>query len=346
MAEARPSIVLKDSTLREGLDTPGVTFTTRGKVRIAEALVAAGVAEAEVVAPSRVREDLAFARAIKRHGVPLRASGLIYASGPRWAEELDECAGALDRVDLLMPLSPHREPRELPEKRDRLLAALARPAPEGLEVGVGFPHALRVEARVLVDLGRRAVAAGAKRVTVYDTNGGAEPFAIRDVLAQLTAELRVPVFFHGHDDLGLATANAWAAVLGGATGLDVTVNGLGDRAGNASLEQVATLLEVRGFASGLRLRELPKVSRLVARLSGVAVPPLAPVLGAYVFAHRSPSHLSVPSEFEAFDPALVGARRRLIGPTRPRGEAGGHGAAAARRGPSPPRRGGNGRGRR
>jgi isopropylmalate/homocitrate/citramalate synthase len=97
--------------------------------------------------------------------------------------------------------------------------------------------------------------------------------------------------------------------------LDVTVNGLGDRAGNASLEQLATLLRVRGFATGIRLAELPKLSRLVARLSGVVVSPLAPVVGEYAFAHRSPSHLPVPEEFEAFDPELLGARRRLERPS-------------------------------
>lgn len=306
------TVVLKDSTLREGLDTPGVAFTEREKLRIADALVAAGVTEAEVVAPSRVREDLSFVRTLRRRGIPLRASGLIYANGPQCAQELDDCGvSRLDRVDLLMPLSEHREPRDPRQKVERLLAALAHRASQCLEVGVGFPHAMQADADFLVDIASRAVAAGAKRVTVYDTNGGADPAAVQTLLGRLSQGLGISVFFHAHNDLGLATANSWTAVLAGAAGLDVTVNGLGDRAGNASLEQVATLLHVRGFVTGVRLPELPKVSRLVARLSGVAVPALAPVVGAYVFAHKSPSHLKVPTEFEAFDPGLIGARRRL-----------------------------------
>jgi homocitrate synthase NifV len=305
-------IVLKDSTLREGLDTPGVAFGERAKLRIAAALVAAGVTEAEVVAPSRVGHDLAFVRVMKRRGMPLRASGLVYANGPRCIQEVDDCGrSGLDRLDLLMPLSPHREPRDTRQKVERLLAALAHRAWPRLEIGVGFPHALQADADFVADIGARAVAAGAKRVTVYDTNGGADPSTVRTLLGRLSRGLGAPVFFHAHNDLGLATANSWAAVLAGASGLDVTVNGLGDRAGNASLEQVATLLHIRGFATGVKLPELPKVSRLVARLSGVAVPHLAPVVGAYVFAHKSPSHLAVPTEFEAFDPGLVGGRRRL-----------------------------------
>jgi homocitrate synthase NifV len=100
---------------------------------------------------------------------------------------------------------------------------------------------------------------------------------------------------------GSPPANALAAVLGGARGLDVTVNGLGDRAGNASLEQVAMALALRGFATGVVPERLCDASQLVAELSGVSVSKLAPVVGEFVFAHRSPGHLEVPlSEFEAF----------------------------------------------
>jgi len=308
-------VVLKDSTLREGLDTPRVAFTGRQKVQIAAALAEAGIAEAEVVAPSRVVADLPFVRSLKRRRTPLRTSGLVYAGGARVAAELEACASAgLDRVDLLMPLSPHREPRDPREKAERLLEALERAAAVALEAGVGFPHAPRAEPGFLADIAGRAARAGAARVTVYDTNGSADPAAVRTLLSGLTARLAVPVFFHGHNDLGLATANSWAAVESGAAGLDVTVNGLGDRAGNASLEQVATLLHLRGIDTGVRLAHLRRLSRLIGRASGVAVPALAPIVGAYVFAHRSPSHLSIPTEFEAFDPGLVGARRRLEPP--------------------------------
>ena len=128
----------------------------------------------------------------------------------------------------------------------------------------------------------------------------------------MKAHIGVPVFFHGHNDLGLAAANAFAAVRAGADGLDVTVNGLGDRAGNASLEQVAMILHLRGIRTGIRLETLTRLSGAVGRESGIAVSPLAPVVGAFVATHKSPGHLEIPELFEAFDPALVGVRRNIM----------------------------------
>ncbi|MGH7587080.1 MAG: hypothetical protein ACRELU_00640, partial [Gemmatimonadota bacterium] len=108
-----------------------------------------------------------------------------------------------------------------------------------------------------------------------------------------------------------ATANAWAAVEGGAAGLDVTVNGLGDRAGTASLEQVVMLLRVRGRPTGVEPSALMGLSHLVESSSGVPVSKLAPVVGRYTFDHESPAHAEAPAEFEAFDPDLVGGERSL-----------------------------------
>jgi homocitrate synthase NifV len=123
----------------------------------------------------------------------------------------------------------------------------------------------------------------------------------------------VPLFFHAHNDLGLATANSLAAVQAGADGLDATVNGLGDRAGNASLEQVAMVLYLKGFSTGISLRELKPLCEAVAEESGIPIPALAPVLGSYTATHKSPGHLQAPELFEAFDPSLVGLERKIDG---------------------------------
>ena len=111
-----------------------------------------------------------------------------------------------------------------------------------------------------------------------------------------------------------ATANSFAAVSAGATVIDATVNGLGDRAGNASLEQIAVLLEREGFETGIDLSQLRPVSELVAERSGVPVSGLAPIIGDYAFDHRSPSHLAEPAEFEAVQPSATYRQHRL-GPT-------------------------------
>jgi len=305
-----PGVRLKDVTLREGLDTPGVDFSPAARARILRALDRAGIEEAEIVAPARVAKDLARARSLPRGRICL--SGLVYATTAGVEDDIARCAEVLDRVDVLMPLSSRRPPAARAAKIRQLTSALRRAAGAGIELGAGFPHAFTADDRLLHEIGRAAADAGARRITLYDTSGAAEPFALRDRVAAVVDAIGLPIFFHGHDDLGLATANAWAAVCAGASGLDVTVNGLGDRAGNVSLEQAAMLLRAHGTPAAVRLETLRPLARLVARESDIPVSPLAPVVGAYAFAHRSPSHLPRPREFEAFDPALIGATRRVV----------------------------------
>jgi homocitrate synthase NifV len=315
-------VLLKDATLREGLDTPGVSFSVAQRQVLARQLAKLGVAELEVVAPARVLPDLELAGALRAEGSGPRISGLVYASSPAGPREIAAAAQILDRFDVLMPLSPRREP-QAPEAKIRLLVEfLALASREPAEVGAGFPHATQADPGFLLEIIDSAVRAGARRITIYDTNGSGDPFAIHALLAQVRSRLATELFFHAHDDLGLATANSFAAVRAGADGLDVTVNGLGDRAGNAALEQIALLLQLRGFDPGIRLSELAATSRLVEELSGVAVAPLAPVVGQYVLSHRSPGHLPAPDQFEAFEPALIG-RHRSLEPDHPRAAEGG-----------------------
>jgi homocitrate synthase NifV len=305
------TVVLRDVTLREGRDTPGVSFSSAQRLTIAGALTSAGVTHLELVAPSRVEADLAVAACVRQAGLPLRLSGLIYAASAAAESELRATAGILDDVELLMPLAAQRPPTDLEEKRSRVLATLETALETGAQVGVGFPHATQVSLGVVVAMATAAVAAGAQRITLYDTNGSADPLTTRLLVASVARYVPCPIFFHAHNDLGMATANALAAVEAGAQGLDVTVNGLGDRAGNASLEQVAVTLHLRGRATGLDLRALRALSALVERESGIPVPPLAPIVGRFAARHRSPGHLPVPHLFEAYDPGLVGTQRAL-----------------------------------
>jgi homocitrate synthase NifV len=304
-------ITLRDSTLREGLDTPGVAFSPEQKLKIARALEEAGVQEVELVAPSRVVKDLEAAQKIKASGLRLRTSGLIYSYSPRAAQEIKEAARHLDRFDLLMPISPRREPFDRQTKIALLLDSLAVALSLKAHVGVGFPHSTQTEVEFLLEISHQAVERGAERLTIYDTNGSADPFSVSDLIGRTRKEFEVPVFFHGHNDLGLATANALSAVRAGATGLDVTVNGLGDRAGNAALEQVSLGLHLGGYRTGIAHERLKNLSEVVEKESGVQVSKLAPVVGEFVAHHISASHLKNPGLFEAYDPGLVGIRRKL-----------------------------------
>src|SRR5580704_6973663 len=116
MDKAFKQVTLKDSTLREGLDTPGVNFSTEQALRIARALDQAGVPELEIVAPARVMKDLEFARRLRREELRVKTSGLIYANRPEWKVEIEPAAGCLDRFDILMPLSAQRKPSYRKEK--------------------------------------------------------------------------------------------------------------------------------------------------------------------------------------------------------------------------------------
>ncbi len=298
-------IILRDSTLREGLDTPNVRFSIEQKLRIARRLDQSKVAEAEVVAPSRVEHDLLFVRQLRELGFRFRSSGLVYAYRPDCQVECKAAGQHLDRFDLLMPVSPHREPCSRHAKIKTLREAIARALQCHDDVGAGFPHATQVDYDFLRDIACEAVSQGARRVTIYDTNGSSDPFSVYERIAALRKEIHVSILFHAHNDLGLATANSLAAVQAGADALDVTVNGLGDRAGNASLEQVAVALHLRQYDPGIALHYLRSLSQTVERESGVALSGLAPIVGEFIFRHKSPSHLDIPELFEAFDPKIV-----------------------------------------
>lgn len=312
MSDRSCVVTLRDSTLREGLDTPGVDFSLAARLRIAHQLDALRVPEAEVVAPARVSIDLDIARELALQDLDVRLTGLVYANQGAYREHAAAASEVLDRFDLIMPLSGDRDPPEFASKIERLQEALEFARTLSVPVGLGLPHATQVDIEATLRAAQEGAASGASRITIYDTNGSADPFTIRRLIEEVTAVVDIPVFFHGHNDLGLAVANSWAAVLGGATGLDVTLCGLGDRAGNASLEQSVVLLHLQGFSTGIQTTRLQSSASLVAELSGIPVSPLAPIVGSLVFDHKSPAHSAAPAAFEAFDPAWVGGRRRIV----------------------------------
>lgn len=166
-----------------------------------------------------------------------------------------------------------------------------------------------------------AASAGAHRYRYADTLGNMEPFGIRDVFAKLRSATGLELEFHGHDDLGLATANTLAAIRGGATHASVCVLGLGERAGNAALEEVAAALN-RASADGkdcrcaVDLAQLPRLADLVAAAARRPIPAGKAIVGANAFTHESGIHvdglLKDPSTYEALEPHLFGRVRQIV----------------------------------
>jgi len=310
-AKGSPIVLIRDSTLREGMDVPGVSFTAEQRLRIAKLLDRSKVPEIEIVAPGKVFQDLEFARKLKAANLKIKASGLVFASNPRCREEVEAASPYLDGLDLLMPVSEQRKPYDRETKTRLLLDALDYALKHQSSVGVGFPHSTQAAPEFLLEISRESVRNGARRILIYDTNGSADPFAVYGLVRGLRESVNVPLFFHAHNDLGMATANSVAAVRAGADGLDATVNGLGDRAGNASLEQVVMALHLQGLKTGIVLGALKELSETVEQESGIKLSKLAPVVGEFVATHKSPAHLDIPDLFEAFDPSLIGMQRKI-----------------------------------
>jgi isopropylmalate/homocitrate/citramalate synthase len=288
MCPVPKKVVIKDSTLREGLDVPGVNFSLEQKLKIASLLDQAQVPEMEVVAPGNVFKDLEFVKRVREERIQIKTSGLIYAHHPQSREEIQEASKVLHRFDLLMPVSTKRKPYEKNMKVSHLLEVLGFSLGQLPETGVGFPNSTQVEIDFLLEISEKSVRSGARRITIYDTNGKSDPFEIYQLMKQLKDNLKIPLFFHGHNDLGMATSNSLAAIDAGAEGLDVTVNGLGDRAGNASLEQIVLNLYLRGFDTGIPLQNLRSLSKAIEWESGIEVSKLAPIVGEYIFHHSCP----------------------------------------------------------
>jgi homocitrate synthase NifV len=187
----------------------------------------------------------------------------------------------------------------------------------GTQVSVGFEDASRADEGFLARLAVAAQAGGAMRVRFADTLGILDPFETYRRIAALRAECDIGIEIHAHNDLGLATANTLAAWRAGATHASTTVNGLGERAGNAALEEVVMAMRhLHGVDTGVSASALPAISALVAQASGRPVAANKSIVGAAVFTHESGIHvdglLKDPRNYQGFDPAELGRRHTTV----------------------------------
>ncbi|MCZ7593818.1 MAG: homocitrate synthase [Hyphomicrobium sp.] len=313
-----PAIILNDTTLRDGEQAPGVAFTAAEKVAIARALAAAGVSEAEVGTPAMGREEIAAIRAIVEAALPLRAIAWCRMR----TEDVDAalCTG-VSMVNLSVPVSDVQIAAKLRGGRPAVLEAIARVVDyardRGFDVAVGGEDSSRADVDFLIEVMDAARAAGAQRFRIADTLSVLDPFATFALVQRLRAATDLELEIHAHDDLGLATANTLAAVRAGATHASVTVIGLGERAGNAPLEEVAiALLHLYGSATGIVPTELDRVARVVAAAAARPVPPGKAIVGDHVFTHESGIHvdglLKDTRTYQALDPALLGRAHQFV----------------------------------
>lgn len=313
---ASSPIRICDTTLRDGEQAAGVAFGREEKLAIARMLDEIGVHEIEVGIPAMGGEEAEAIRELTDLG--LRAELLGWCRAVRGDVRAAEGCG-LRRVEISVPSSTAQIRAKVGSHNgalERLADTVGWAVDRGLWVSVGGEDGARAEPGFLVELAVRAQEWGARRFRFCDTVGSLDPFATYERVGQLVAALEIPVEVHGHDDLGLATANALAGVRAGARVVDVTVNGIGERAGNAALEEVVlALLMTEGTHVGVDTSRLTELSGVVARATGAGVPPWKAVVGANAFAHEAGIHvdgvLKDPALYEPFDPDTVGGRRRV-----------------------------------
>lgn len=312
-----------DTTLRDGEQAPGFSMDRRAKLRMARMLESLGVDVLEAGFPQASPEDFAAVAEIAATLTTTTACALARCT----TSDIDCAARALgkarrSRIHVFIATSPLHREHKLGMSRaavlDAAVAGVERARNLADEVEFSAEDAMRTELDFLVEVFSAAAAAGATVLNAPDTVGYMTPDEIAQRFSWLVARVkrdpRVIFSTHCHNDLGLAVANSLAAVCAGARQVECTMNGIGERAGNASLEEIVMAMKVRrsrlGAATRIHTRRLYPASRLLSRLTGQPVPRNKAIVGANAFAHEAGIHqhgmLKHPETYEIMRPEDVG----------------------------------------
>ncbi|MDQ0087199.1 2-isopropylmalate synthase [Paenibacillus anaericanus] len=322
-------IYIFDTTLRDGEQSPGVNLNTREKLEIAYQLEKLGVDRIEAGFPAASPGDLASVNAVAR---AIKQSTVIGLSRSR-VQDIDAVREALKGaadpcIHLFLATSPIHRKYKLKMEKEQVLetaqAAIRYARKYFSKVEFSCEDAGRTEIEFLCEMTEMAISEGVSVVNIPDTVGFLYPHEYGNIFKTLKEKVpnieKIQLSAHCHDDLGMATANSLAAILGGADQIEGTVNGIGERAGNTAIEEVAMALETRseffGAKTSLALSEISRTSRLVSRLTGMVVPGNKAIVGANAFAHESGIHqdgmLKEKTTYEIMSPETIGLKESKL----------------------------------
>ena len=311
-------IFVVDTTLRDGEQTAGVVFANEEKIAIASMLSDLGVDQLEVGIPTMGGDEKEAIKSIVKRN--LKSSIMAWNRAViKDIEQSIDCG--VDAVAISISVSDIHIQHKLKTSRewvlDNMVKSVEFAKKNGLYVSVNGEDASRADRGFLVEFIEAAKQAGADRFRYCDTVGVMEPFKINEDIKYLYEKTKFDIEMHTHDDFGMATANAIAGIIGGASHVGVTVNGLGERAGNAALEEVLmALMFVYNYQGDVDTKMFKEVSEYVSRASGRILPAWKAIVGSNMFAHESGIHadgaIKNPKNYEAFDPGIVGLERQIV----------------------------------
>ncbi|MBU4076190.1 MAG: 2-isopropylmalate synthase, partial [Euryarchaeota archaeon] len=306
-----------DTTLRDGEQTPGVSLTTENKLLIAKKIDSLGVDIIEAGSAITSEGERASIKKIANEG--LNAEICSYCRIKK--EDIDAALTCdVDSIHLVVPVSDLHIQAKLKKDRDtvrQMAVEMTEYAKShGLIVELSGEDASRADLDYLKSVYNAGIDAGADRLCFCDTVGILTPERSYDIFSDLS-QLRVPISVHCHNDFGMATANTVAALRAGAGEAHVTINGIGERAGNTSLEEVVMVLySLYKQETKIDLKGLYTTSHLVSRLCGIPVAPNKAIVGGNAFTHEAGIHvhglLANTSTYEPITPELVGRERRIV----------------------------------
>ena len=311
-------IYVVDTTLRDGEQTAGVVFANEEKLAIATMLSDLGVDQLEVGIPTMGGDEKSAIKSIVKRNLKSSIMAWNRAVISDIQESID-CG--VDAVAISISVSDIHIKNKLKTSREWVLENMVKSVEyakkNGLYVSVNGEDASRADREFLIKFMKAAKEVGADRFRYCDTVGVMGPFQIEEEIKALYDNAKLDIEMHTHNDFGMATANAIAGLRGGANHVGVTVNGLGERAGNAALEEVVMALKfVYGCDVDMDTTMFREISEYVSKASGRVLPIWKAIVGTNMFAHESGIHadgaIKNHKNYEAFDPSVVGLERQIV----------------------------------